>query len=146
MHCCSLQIQISLHEHLTQAQKLIFIFVNFVILILSIANWKVLVSKYKCTSSNELLAMQLISADGGISSLFSKQWFCLLDLADIYAIFASLKGPKGVHLRESWLYWRNNHYLMISKGCCCKLLEDINRLVIVQNKSAIHHVAKVLYS
>ena len=35
---------------------------------------------------------------------------------------------------------------MISEGCCCKLLEDIHRLVIVQNKSAIHHVAKVLYS
>ena len=35
---------------------------------------------------------------------------------------------------------------MISKGCCCKFLEDIHRLVVVQNKSAIHHVAKVLYS
>lgn len=99
MHCCSLQIQISLHEQLTQAQKLILFLL--ILLYLSIANWEVLVSKYKCTSSNELLAMQLISADGGISSLFSKQWFCLLDLADIYAIFASLKGPKGVHLRES---------------------------------------------
>lgn len=81
---------------LTRAKKLIFIFVY-----LSIANWQVLVSKYKCTSSNELLAMQLISAGGGISSLLSKKWFCLLDLADICAICASPKGPRGIHLRNS---------------------------------------------
>ena len=144
MHCCSLQIQISLHEHLTQAQKLIFIFVNFVIFVYS-----------QLGGASFQVQMYLFQWVVGNAADFSRWGYKFpllqtmvlpLDLADIYAIFASLKGPKGVHLRESWLYWRNNHYLMISKGCCCKLLEDINRLVIVQNKSAIHHVAKVLYS
>ena len=129
---------------LTRAQKLIFIFVNFVIFVYSqLAGASF---KYKSTSSSELLAMQLISEGGGISSLLPKKWFFLLDLADICAIFTSTKGPRGIHLRKSWRYYRNNHYLMISKGCCCKLLEDIHRLVIVQNKSAVHHVAEVLYS
>ena len=88
----------SAYMSINSSSKINFYFL-LILLYLSIANWQVLVSKYKCTSSNELLAMQLISAGGDISSLFSKKCFCLMDLADIYAIFASPKGPKGVHLR-----------------------------------------------
>ena len=83
----------SAYMSINSSSKINFYFL-LILLYLSIANWQVLVSKYKCTSSKELLAMQLISAGGGISSLSSKKWFCLLDLADIYAILLAQKDPK----------------------------------------------------
>ena len=85
---------------INSSSKINFYFL-LILLYLSIANWQVLVSKYKCTSSNELLAMQLISAGGGISSLSSKKMVLPFGSGGYLCNFASPKGSKGVHLRES---------------------------------------------
>lgn len=40
----------------------------------------------------------------------------------------------------------SSFYLIVCKRCCCKLLENFYRLIIVQNESSIDHVTEVLHS
>ena len=90
----------SAYVSINSSFKILFL---FILLHLFIANWQVLLSKYKCTSSDGLSTPQLISAGGGISSLFFKKWFCL------------------------WIWWISEQFSPVQRDPKVSILDRVDR-------------------